>query len=143
MPSAPTSDKLRVVLDTNVFYSAFTHSQGVPFRIWRKAVEREYTLLTSPAILREVAKVFRQDLQWQEVAIVSHLKLIARVAQIIIPRIAWHVITQDEADNRILECAVEGQADLIVSGDHHLRQLKSFRGVGIIRPIDFYRTLGL
>jgi hypothetical protein len=52
------------------------------------------------------------------------------------------VIADDEADNRILECAVVGKAHLIVSGDHHLRRLKSFQGIGIVRPVDLLRTLG-
>jgi predicted nucleic acid-binding protein len=42
-----------------------------------------------------------------------------------------------------LECAVEGKADVIVSGDHHLRDLKSYQGIPIVRPIDFLRTLGV
>ena len=40
---------------------------------------------------------------------------------------AW----RDESDNRILECAVAGKADLIVSGDHHLQRLRVFEGIGI------------
>jgi predicted nucleic acid-binding protein len=51
------------------------------------------------------------------------------------------VVAADPDDDRILECAVAGAADLIVSGDHHLNRLKSFRGIGIVRPVDFLRTL--
>ena len=46
-------------------------------------------------------------------------------------------------DNRILECAIAGHADVIVSGDRHLRKLKSYKGIPIVRPVDFRRTLGL
>jgi predicted nucleic acid-binding protein len=53
------------------------------------------------------------------------------------------VIEDDPADDRILACAVAAKADLIVSGDHHLRRLKAFSGIGIISPVDFRRTLGL
>jgi predicted nucleic acid-binding protein len=49
-------------------------------------------------------------------------------------------IPDDEEDNRILECAVAGHADLIVTSDRHLRRLKTFRGIGIVLPIDFRRT---
>jgi len=45
-------------------------------------------------------------------------------------------------DNRILECAVAGHASLIVSGDRHLRKLKSYKGIGIVTPTDFRRILG-
>jgi uncharacterized protein len=51
------------------------------------------------------------------------------------------VIGDDPDDDRILECALAGKADLVVSGDRHLRKLKSFRGIGIVHPSDFLRTL--
>jgi predicted nucleic acid-binding protein len=44
-------------------------------------------------------------------------------------------------DDRIVESAVAGNADLIVSGDRHLTKLKTFEGIGIVRPADFLRTL--
>ena len=80
MTTAP-ANKLRVVLDTNVYFSAFTHPQGPPFRIWQEAVKRSFVLLASPAILREIAGVLREDLQWHETDIVAHLKLVARIAE--------------------------------------------------------------
>ena len=98
------STRLRAVLDTNVYFSAFLHSEGVPFEIWQQALNRQFTLLVSAAI------------------------------------ISLEVVKADPDDDKILECAVEGSADLIVSGDRHLTRLKSFRGIGIVRPIDFHRT---
>ena len=141
MTTAP-ANKLRVVLDTNVYFSAFTHPHGPPFRIWQEAVNRRFILLASPAILREIAGVLREDLQWQETDIVAHLKLVARIAEIVNPKIGLQVISEDPTDDRILECAVAGRADLIVSGDRHLRRLKSFRNIGIVQPSDLLRTLG-
>jgi putative PIN family toxin of toxin-antitoxin system len=139
-PTAP-SNKLRVVLDTNVYFSALTHVQGQPFRIWQQAIIGQYTLLTSPAIMRELAHVLRDRADWQEPEIVAQLKLLARVAEIVVPKIIVRAISDDESDNRILECAAAGKADLVVSGDYHLRRLKSFEGIGIVRPVDFSRTL--
>ena len=141
MTTAP-ANKLRVVLDTNVYFSAFTHPLGPPFRIWQKAVSRSFTLLVSPAIMGEIAGVLREDLKWQENDIVAQLKLVARIAEIISPKISLQVIAEDPADDRILECALAGKADLIVTGDRHLRKLKSFRDTGIVQPRDFLRTLG-
>ncbi|MBI4909022.1 MAG: putative toxin-antitoxin system toxin component, PIN family [Acidobacteria bacterium] len=101
----------KIVLDTNVYFSAFTHFKGVPFRIWQQAVARSFTLLISPAIMRELARVFRQTLEWQEDEIVAHLKLIAGIAKIISPSITLAVFSGTmDADNRILECAVAGKA---------------------------------
>jgi putative PIN family toxin of toxin-antitoxin system len=141
MTTAP-ANKLRVVFDTNVYFSAFTHPLGPPFRIWKKAVNGGFVLLVSPAILREIAHVLRDVLQWQESDIVAHLKLVAKVAEIVSPTIRLRVIAEDPTDDRILECAVVGSAHLIVSGDRHLRKLKSFRNIGIVQPSDLLRTLG-
>jgi putative PIN family toxin of toxin-antitoxin system len=90
MTTAP-ANKLRVVFDTNVYFSAFTHPLGPPFRIWQKAVNRNFVLLVSPAILHEVAHVLRDVLQWQEAEIVAQLKLVAKVAEIISPTIHLRV----------------------------------------------------
>ena len=86
--TAASANKLRVVLDTNVYFSAFTHPHGPPFRSWQAAVSRSFILLTSPAIVREIAGVLREDLQWHEADIVEHLKLVARIAEIIRPKIS-------------------------------------------------------
>jgi predicted nucleic acid-binding protein len=65
-----------------------------------------------------------------------------RLGEIVTPQITVHVITNDPDDNRILECAVEGQAHLIVSGDRDLRRLKVYQDIPIVTPTDFLRTLG-
>ena len=131
-----------MVFDTNVYFSAFTHPLGPPFRIWQRAINRSFILLVSPVILREVAHVLRDLLQWLEPDIAAHLKIVAKVAEIVSPKFSLQVIAEDPTDDRILECAVAGRADLIVSGDRHLRKLKSFRNIGIVQPSDFLRTLG-
>lgn len=137
--STAKSGGVRVVFDTNVYISAFIYPEGLPFRIWQQAVKGRFILLVSPPIMRETAKVLRR-FQWQEDEIIRHLKLVAKVAQIVAPMIAVHAVSEDETDNRILECAVAGEADLVVSGDQHLRRLKSFEGISIVRPVDFHRT---
>jgi uncharacterized protein len=140
--STEKTGKLRVVLDTNVYISAFTHQQGQPFQIWRKALQRDYILLVSPAIAAEIAGVLRMKFNWDDAHTIRRMKLLARVAEIVIPKIRVSAVADDEDDNRILECAVAGKANLVVSGDQHLQRLKSFQGIGFIRPVDFLRILG-
>ena len=133
--------RLRVVLDTNVYFSVFT-KRGIPFRIWRAAVDRTYILIISPAIVREIASVLRFDAGWEESRIVRRLKLLASVAEIVQPSATLRVVIADPDDDRIIECAVAGNADLIISGDHHLSRLKAFQGIAIVRPAYFLKTLG-
>ncbi len=134
--------KLRAVLDTNVYVSAFTRGTGIPLQLWLHAREGAYHLLTSPDIVRELCAVLRR-FHWEEDALLARVKVLTRVAEIVIPQIAVTVLTGPMAsDNRILECALAGRAHLIVSGDNDLLRLRSFRDIPILRPADALRTLG-
>jgi putative PIN family toxin of toxin-antitoxin system len=135
--------QLRAVVDTNVYISAFLYPDRPISQVVLQAAQRRYRLLISPAILREVGKVMREDLGWEERVRIRHLKTLTKAAEMIFPATTLDVIAEDPADNRILECAVDGRAELIVSGDQHLRRLKSYEGIPIVRPIDFLRTLGV
>lgn len=139
------SGNLRVVLDTNVYVSAFTHSTGQSARVWAAARDQHYSLLISPPIIREIAGVLRRPkFAWKEEEIANRVKLIVKTAAAVItPTLSLTIIHEDPPDDRILECAVEGQANLIVSGNRHLKRLKSFEGIAIINPTTFLRTLGV
>ena len=134
---------LRVVLDTNVYASAFNFPHGKVAPIWEHAVKGTYTLLISPAIVAELANVLREKFMWPEDEIKARAKGFARMAEIITPKIVPNVIEDNLADNHILSCAISGKANLIVSGDRrHLLPLKDYERIHIIRPVDFLRMLG-
>ncbi len=135
------AEKLKVVLDTNVYISAFTHRQGIAFQVWLLAATSRYKLVASPAIIKETAEVLRRDFYKNDVEVIKIIKLISKVAEIVLPTTELKVITQDPDDNAILECAITGEAHLIISGDHHLLRLKSYQKIGIIRPIDLLRII--
>ncbi len=135
--------RLRVVVDTNVYISVFLYPQRLIFQILQHAGRGQYRLLTSPAILRELGRVMREDFGVEAGERTRRLKQLAAIAEIITPQLTLNVIKEDPPDNRILECAVEGRADLIVSGNRHLLRLKTYEGIAIVRPIDFLRTLGV
>jgi putative PIN family toxin of toxin-antitoxin system len=141
MNTAGPEGPLKVVLDTNVYFSAFNGTRGAPYKVWRRALAREYTLLVSPAIIRELADVLRRSLDRPEAEIIAQLKRVTRVAEMAEPRFILDVVAADPDDNRILECALAGNANLVVSGDRHLTSLKTFRGITILRPADFLRIL--
>src|SRR5262249_977168 len=143
MQHASGGARLRAVVDTNVYISAFLYPDRPVFQVILAASRGRYHLLTSPAILREVGKVMREDLGWEEQVRIAHLKTLTKAAEIVTPATTLEIIKEDPADNRILECAVDGRADLIVSGDQHLRRLKAYQGIPIVRPVDFLRTLGI
>lgn len=129
---------LRAVLDTNVFISALFG--GTPEDVYRAALRGRFTLVTSPAILTELARALREKFSLPEPDITAYVKQIARRSKVVRPAIRVAVVADDD-DNRVLECAAAG-ADVIVSGDRHLLRVKAYSGIPIVRPIDFLRTLG-
>jgi putative PIN family toxin of toxin-antitoxin system len=145
MNPAPGAASLRAVLDTNVYISAFQYPKGRNVVLWNAALAGRFRLLVSPAIIQEMAGVFRDDFNWPEDRVHNAVRIVARVAGkgVVIPRTRVNVVTADPDDNRILECAVDGKADLIVTNDHHLLDLKAYAGIPIIASVDFRRTLGL
>jgi len=129
---------MRVVFDTNVFISAFLIPGSQGERAFLLARRKRFFLYTSVAILTETAQKFRTKFAQSEADIRAALKLVSRVARVLKPPVHIHVLA-DEPDNRILECGLAAQADLIVSGDRHLRRLKKFQGIPILRLMDFLR----
>jgi predicted nucleic acid-binding protein len=69
--------------------------------------------------------------------------VVAQVARNVVPRSVLNVVAADPDDNRILECAVDGNADIIVSNDHHLLDLRTYAAIPVVAGVDFRRTLGL
>ncbi len=142
MPTGP-SENFRVVLDTNVYISAFTHPHGQSARVWFAARDHHYHLLISPPIVREIAAVLRRPkFAWHEKEITERVRLVIKAAEIVLPTFTLDVIPEDPPDNRILECAVEGKAHMIVSGNRHLRRLNPYQGIVIVNSTTFLRTLG-
>jgi len=126
---------VRVVFDTNVFISAFiiAGSQGdSAFRLAR------FDLCTSVQILTELAQTLRGKFDQSDEDVTEALRTISRIADVVRPRQKLTVL-RDVSDNRILECAVEARADLIVTGDRHMLKLKQYEGISIVRLADFLR----
>jgi uncharacterized protein len=145
MSPAPGAARLKAVLDTNVYISAFQYTKGRNAVLWDAALAGRFRLLVSPAIIQEMAGVLRADFRWPEDRVQSAVRIVARVGGkgLVTPHTRVDVVTADPDDNRILGCAVDGKADLIVTNDHHLLDLKAYAGVPIIAGVDFRRTLGL
>jgi len=129
---------MRVVFDTNVYVSAFVVPGSQGERAFTLAREDRVELYTSVAILTETAGRLRTKFAQEADDIKAALKQISRAARIAKPSRKIAAV-DDEADNRILECAVEVRADLVVTGDRHLLKLRQFEGIAIVRLADFIR----
>ncbi len=59
-------------------------------------------------------------------------KMLVEISELVESPVRLSIIEEDERDNRVLECAVSGEVDFIVSGDVHLLRLKKFGNIKII-----------
>jgi putative PIN family toxin of toxin-antitoxin system len=128
--------KLRVVFDTNIFVSALNWS-GKPWIAYLRWLNDEFILVTSTAILSELCDILRRDFNWSDDDAYDIYNLIGSLSIVVTPTERIEVIEQDPDDNRILECAVEGNVNYIVSGDRHLLDLGRYRGIEIITTSEF------
>jgi putative PIN family toxin of toxin-antitoxin system len=126
---------LRLVLDTNVWISAFLTPGGLCEKLVRCHNRENLRFLTSRHILKETEEVLIQKFKMPVAMAEEHLKYVIRHAQLVEPTEKIKAIPTCEADNRILECAVAGRASYLVTGDkNHLLPLGQFVGVEIVTP---------
>jgi putative PIN family toxin of toxin-antitoxin system len=104
-----------------------------------KVRKRELVFVTSQVLLNELRQILvRTDKPFNvsDEAANRILHSITDLAEIVQP--ASSVTTcRHEQDNRVLECAIDGKADWIISGDRHLLELQSFQKVTIGTVADF------
>jgi putative PIN family toxin of toxin-antitoxin system len=131
---------VRAVLDTNVLISA-TFWAGKPKQLLNQVRRREITFLTSQTLLNELKEVLiREDKPFRLSAAEAERVVIAirDLAEIVQPH-SQVTVCRDENDNRVLECAKDGRADWIITGDLHLLELKSFQEIKIVTVENFLR----
>lgn len=97
----------------------------------------------SRPLLDELERVLgypKFDLDHAEVEAV--LADVRSVAGLVEPDRAVRVVREDPADDRVLECAVDSRANVIVSGDQHLLALDAYEGVSVVSASEFLDRLG-
>lgn len=130
---------MRVVLDTNVLVSAaiFPKSRiGTLVQLARTGVLKQSI---SPAILDELRRVLMSSkIGFEREEADAAVAAVREAATLIHPTMRIQVIKEHDADNRILECALEWKAEFLVTGDlKHLRPLDPFRHIRIRTPREF------
>lgn len=130
------------MLDTNVLISAFVFPGGAPEHVYRRVLEGDVTLITSRPLLSELGRILTDKFEWDPPYATEVIAQLLRVAELVEPDEEVADIEDDPADNRVLEAAAAGGADVIVSGDRHLRKLVTWRGIRILEPAPFLAELG-
>jgi len=125
-----------VVADTNIFISALMFG-GLPGSFLDLALLRSIVLVTSPELVDELDEKLRLKFEVSpEDADAIRAKL-EDCAVVVKPNVALEVVSDDPDDNRVLECAVTGRADYIVSGYRHLLKLSVYESIPIITVRQF------
>ncbi len=137
---------IRVVIDANIFVSAVLKPNSNPDKIIDLVQKGRIILLISHEIITEIKRVLlypkiRKVLSLGVKEIGEFLTEVTKAAVTTPGKIRLDAVKHDPEDNRYLECAVEGQADFIISGDHHLTDLKTFRGIKIVDPVTFLNLI--
>ncbi len=122
---------MRVVFDTNIFISAFVFPGGQAEQAVLKVLEGKDHLLISKDIIDEVLTVLARKFDHNAEALSHTAVLLSEIAEIVKPSVRIKVL-KEPADNRILECAVSGRADIIVTGDKEMLNLKHYQGIKIL-----------
>lgn len=130
----------RVVLDTNVFVSALVFG-GKPRIIVGMAEAGDLELAVSRSIRVELESVLQQKFGWPEDYVAWACQPIWNFSRNVVPRLSVTVCS-DPDDDRILECALEADAQVIVTGDTDLLRLSPFEGIAILTPAAFLRQSG-
>lgn len=123
---------MRVVFDTNVFVSAFVLPGGTADTALLRVIDGHDRLLMSKPLLDELLTVLARKFSRDADELARIAVFLSDLADFVRPRRRIEVL-EDDADNRVLECAASGGADAIVTGDKAILALKVFQGIRILR----------
>lgn len=128
---------MRIVLDTNVIISALLFD-GVPEKVVIRSIGGENTLVISPYIIEETSRILQSKFKIPKTRLILVERFLSQAdVQYFQPFLR---ILTDEPDNRIIETAVCGKADVIVTGDRLLLELEEYKGIRIVKPADFLQS---
>ncbi len=137
---------MRIVLDTNIWLSAIFWN-GEANKIINKAINAKIEIIITKEILSEIIEVLNREAKFQKfikdkrIKIEDLIRTILSFSNLIETKSKIELIKQDPKDNIILEAALDGKADYIISYDKHILNMLEFRKIIILEPRDFLKLL--
>ncbi len=126
-----------MVLDTNVFIAAYFNRKSASARIIDLCLENKHKLIFSPRLrkeLRLILKNVRAEREFRE-----KIRSLFVNASKVKPTKKVFTVKEDPEDNKFLECALEGEADYLITSDRHLLELEEFAQTKICKPTQFLK----
>ncbi len=128
---------MKLVLDTNIFIAAYFNQKSASARIIELCLENKHELIFSSQLRKEVELILRNvkaNREFEEKVRTLFIK-----ASQVKPTQKVFKIKQDPEDNKLLECALEGKADYLITSDDHLLKLGEFTRTKICKPTQFLK----
>jgi hypothetical protein len=137
---------IRVVLDANVLVSAYLNVSGKPAKIFSLSREKRIEICLSPQIISEITETLLKPRlvkihKGNQREVLIFAEALSGIATITPGLIEVDAVEADPDDNKILACAIEAHADFIISGDHHLTDLKEYKNIRIVNPDTFLKLI--
>lgn len=129
----------RVVFDTNILVSALVFPGGQGEAALRRIIEQTDQLVLSRPIVDELLNVLARKFARDAEELAHVAVFVTELAIIVAPKKRLRVV-KDDPDNRILECAVAGRAEVIVTGDKALLALKLYGKIRILTLREYLGT---
>jgi len=129
-----------VTFDSNVYISALVFG-GECARLIRMARAGEVRLVVSDEIVREVIAVLREDFHWEPYRLQDARQRMLTIANLVRPAQTLQVVANDPDDDRILESAVAGESEFLITRDKDLLRLGAYEGIRIITPAQYLEQL--
>lgn len=141
MPSTGRESGLKAVFDTSILVSAWFR-EGNESKLIESVEEGLIHGCSSKQLIEELCRTLRYpkfDLSQDEVESIPSYYLL--LFKIVSPKQVIDIMLEDPSDNMVLECALEAEADYIISGDHHLLNVGQFREAKIVTAAELLKIL--
>jgi len=132
---------MRVVLDSNVYISALTLPGGTADVALGAVLSGRATALLSEPMLGEILRVLGRKFAMDREELARTALFLGELTEQVTPRQRVKALA-DEPDNRVLECAVAGRAQVIVTGDRAMLKLRRFEGIEVLTLRAFLIRVG-
>ena len=125
---------MKIAVDTNFLVSATQWDYSISHNLLQKLIRSNTEIFSTREILDEFAEVLKRDFEYNDEEIRNIIEKVLQFLTLVIPNNKVEIIKEDPDDNKIIECAIESEAEYIISYDKHLLNLKEYHGIKIIRP---------
>lgn len=115
---------------------------GSPASIIGSAEADRIRIVVSEEIVREISRILayprlREIYEGAGITREELMEAVLRIGKMVEVKTRINLVTEDPDDNKFLECAIDGHADYIVSGDEHLLKIKVYKGIRILSVKQF------